>query len=78
MEENQNLINLKYLSQSLIGLSEQALSYRRDVHNKDYLNKVQEDYLMPLEKHQFGNTARGLDKLKVETVMMERGYLRAW
>lgn len=55
LQENQNIINLKTLSQSLVGLSQQALSYRRDVQGKDYLNKFYEDYLMPLEKTQFHN-----------------------
>lgn len=47
--ENQNVINLSSLSQTLIGMSEQALSYRRDVNQKDYLNKFYEEYLMPHE-----------------------------
>ena len=59
LEENQNVINLKSLSQSLVGLSEQALSYRRDIQGRDYLNKFYEDLLMPLEKREFGNEARG-------------------
>ena len=78
LEENQNLINLKTLSESLVGLSEQALSYRRDVLGKDYLNKFYEDYLMPLEKQIHGNKTFATDKLKYESVMMERCYLKAW
>ena len=61
-----------------MGLSEQALSYRRDVNGKDYLNKFYEDYLMPLEKQVHGNRVISLEKLQYETVMMERGYLKAW
>ena len=78
LEENQNIISLKTLSQALVGLSEQALSYRRDVNGKDYLHKFYKDYLMPMEKHISGNEVRDLEKLKYETVMMERGYLKAW
>jgi len=54
------------------------LSYRRDVNGKDYLNKFYEDYLMPLEKQIHGNRVKSLEKLQYETVMMERGYLKAW
>jgi len=59
LEENQNIINLKSLSQSLVGLAEQALSYRRDIQGRDYLNTFYEDLLMPLEKRSFGNDTRG-------------------
>lgn len=78
LEENQNVINLKTLSQALVGLSEQALSYRRDVTGRDYLNKFYEEYLMPMEKQIHGNKTFALEKLKYESVMMERGYLKAW
>ena len=72
------MINLKTLSQTLVGLSEQALSFRRDVQRKDYLNKFYEDLLMPLEKKLYNNSWRSLDKITYETVLMERGYLKAW
>ena len=78
LEENQNLISLKTLSQTLVGLSEQALSFRRDVKRQDYLNKFYEDYLMPLEKKPYNNEIRGVEKIQYESVLMERGYLRAW
>lgn len=78
LEENQNVINLKTLSQTLVGLSEQALSFRRDVVRKDYLNKFYEDYLMPLEKQVHANQFKDFEKIKYENVLMERGYLRAW
>jgi hypothetical protein len=55
LTETQNLLTLKTLSQTLIGLSEQALSFRRDVHRRDYLNKFYEDYLMPLEKKPYNH-----------------------
>lgn len=78
LEENQNVINLKTLSQALVGLSEQALSFRRDIQRRDYLNKFYEDYLMPLENKPHNNEFRGVEKIQYETVLMERGYLRAW
>jgi hypothetical protein len=78
LEENQNMISLRTLSQALIGLSEQALSYRRDVNGKDYLNKFYEEYLMPLEKTIHGNKTFATERIKYESVMMERGYLKAW
>ena len=72
------MINLKTLSQALVGLSEQALSFRRDIQRRDYLNKFYEDYLMPLENKPHNNEFRGVEKIQYETVLMERGYLRAW
>ena len=33
---------------------------------------------MPLEKQIHGNRVKSLEKLQYETVMMERGYLKAW
>ena len=78
LEENQNVINLKTLSQALVGLSEQALSFSRDIQRRDYLNKFYEDYLMPLEHKPHNNEFRGVEKIQYETVLMERGYLRAW
>jgi len=78
LEENQNVISLKTLSQTLIGLSEQALSYRRDVTRTDYLNKFYEQYLMPMEQKVLNHEMRGIHKSKAENVLMERGYLKAW
>lgn len=70
---------MKTLSQSLVGLAEQALSYRRDVQGKDYLNKFYEDYLMPEEKEIFDNGIISFkDRMRTPVVMMERGYLKAW
>jgi len=70
---------LKTLSQTLVGLSEQSLSFRRDVHKRDYLHSFYEDYLLPLEKRIFSNEPRDMDRfVKSEIVMMERAYLRPW
>lgn len=49
MEESHNLIDLSTLSRTLVGLSNQALSFRRDTVRKEYLNKFYEELLMPLE-----------------------------
>jgi hypothetical protein len=73
------VINLSTLSQTLIGLSEQALSYRRDVNRKDYLNKFYEEYLMPHEQKFYNMEPQGVQQhIKYDTVLMERGYLLAW
>ena len=70
---------MKTLSQTLVGLSEQSLSFRRDVHKRDYLHSFYEDYLLPLEKRLFSNEPRDMDRfVKSEIVMMERAYLRPW
>ena len=42
-------ISLGSLSQALIGLSQQALSYRREAHDQDYLHKFYEERFMPFE-----------------------------
>lgn len=80
IEENQNVISLKTLSQSLVGLAEQALSYRRDAVGKDYLNKFYEEYLHPLENSKYETPSQKelVHKFKTDVVMMERGYLKAW
>lgn len=57
------------------GIAKQALSYRRDVVGRDYLNKFYEEYLMPMNTGK-ENTIH--DKLEYDSVMMEREYLRAW
>lgn len=33
---------------------------------------------MPLEKQIHGNKTFSTEKLKYDTIMMERGYLKAW
>jgi hypothetical protein len=47
-------MNLKTLSNVLIGLADQALSFRRDVRDHDYPTKFYEDLLMP-EERRIGN-----------------------
>ncbi len=75
LEENHNLMNLENLSQCLIGLSKQSLSYRRDVLKKDYPNKFYEQYLMPLE---FNDRDAEIKYKEYDHVLMEREYLKAW
>lgn len=43
LDEQHDRISLSSLSQALIGLSQQALSYRREANEKDYLHKYYED-----------------------------------
>lgn len=79
IKENQNVISLSTLSQTLVGVSQQALSFRRDVQYKDYLNKFYEEYLMPNEQKLYNHEPHGENKhIQTDTVMMERGYLLAW
>ena len=54
----------------MIGLSQQALSYRREAQDNDYLHKHYADRAYPEED---------LDGVPDSTcVKMERDYLRAW
>lgn len=81
--ENHNAMSLGHLSDILVGLAEQSLSFRRDAKDKDYPNKHYEELLMPEERRQ-ENKGTGfveqniLQKYKTETVLMERSYLNAW
>jgi len=76
-------MSLGNLSDILVGLAEQSLSFRRDAKDKDYPNKFYEDLLMP-EERRAENPGAGqveqhlLNKYKAETVLMERSYLNAW
>jgi hypothetical protein len=45
LEEDHDKISVSSLSNSIIGLSQQALSFRRDATGKDYLHKFYEDHL---------------------------------
>jgi|DEB0MinimDraft_12_1074336.scaffolds.fasta_scaffold09839_4 hypothetical protein len=45
-------ISLSSLSKSLIGLSKQALSFRKEVQGKDYLHKFYEDHATQTEVDQ--------------------------
>lgn len=43
-------MDLSSLSGTLVGLSQQCLSFRRDARDRDYPNKFYEDFLMPEER----------------------------
>ena len=78
-KENFNNLTIGTMSQTLIGLHNQVLSFRRDSEDKDYLNKFYEQYLMPLENMPNNQEVpRGMEKFRSEYVEMERTYLRAW
>ena len=76
-------MSLGHLSDILVGLGEQSLSFRRDSKDKDYPNKYYENLLMP-EERRMENPGADLveqnimQKYKAETVLMERSYLNAW
>lgn len=74
--EIHDAMNIGTLSQALVGLEKLALSYRRDVHREDYLNKFYEDILMPEDKE--GKNLPYQKFWKEQYVLMERSYLRAW
>ena len=79
INDQQDVISLESLSQILIGLSDQALSYRREANDNDYLNKFYEDHATQdqikdrdHELYKFSHLWEG------ETVKMARDYLQAW
>ena len=79
LDEMHDKISLGSLSQSLIGLSQQALSYRKEANGHDYLH----DYY---EKHATYGDITDPDHPMFEvshhfesnSVKMERDYLKAW
>jgi len=84
------VLSMSNLASTLIGLNEQALSFRRDVHDKDYPNEFYESYCMPEERNipgqhnpdspiseAFQGTHLASDVRK-EHVLMERSYLKGW
>ena len=84
LKETHNDFKLSSLSNVLVGLSEQALSQRRDVSDRDYPNKFYEQLLMPDERYyevdnmskHMGPIARA--KAKTQYILMEPSYLKAW
>ena len=68
-------MDLGTLSRTLVGLSNQALSYSRDVVKNDYLHKFYEESLMPEERY---NAVKEFQDYKAQVVFMERSYLKAW
>jgi len=61
------------LSSTLVGLSQQALSHRRDAVDNDYPNKFYERYLLN-DEHK---GCKHLQK-REQYVLMERSYLNGW
>jgi hypothetical protein len=78
LKEDQTIISLSTLSKTLVGLSEQALSFRRDTNKKDYLHKFYEQYLMPWENAPYDVKPSGYEKAKSDHVLMDRSYLKSW
>lgn len=83
IKEHQNYMNACSYSSIIIGVAEQAQSFRRDVHGYDYPNKFYENLLMPPEyltksdkihKH----VREAVEKTTPTNVLMERSFLKAW
>ncbi len=66
MDLSNEQISLESLSKALVGLSEQSMSYRREAHDRDYLQAFYEEH------------AREGRPSDANTVRMEREYLRAY
>lgn len=79
LEELHDKISLGSLSQSLIGLSQQALSYRKEANGHDYLHNYYEKHATTYEmtdpKHPDYDV---MHHFEPNTVRMERDYLKAW
>mgnify|MGYP000930017135 CR=1 FL=1 len=78
-------MNLHTLSSTLIGLEEQAMSYRRDIEDRDYPTDFYEKLVNPeeawLDRHQHAlerPELRAAQKQLSTHVKMERTYLNAW
>ena len=74
LNEPHDKISLASLSQSLIGLSHQALSFRKEVHGQDFLHDFYQEHLK-LDIAAPDNIAHMFQNPLVE---MERSYLRSW
>jgi hypothetical protein len=55
-------MSLGNVSDILVGLAEQSLSFRRDAKDKDYPNKQYEDLLMPEERRQDNKTTSFIEQ----------------
>lgn len=79
LNEKHDLISVGSLSQSLIGLSQQALSFRKDAQDKDFLHKFYEDHVtrdnIKDEDHELYNQAPNFESYNVK---MKQEYLRGF
>ena len=63
----------------MIGLSHQALSYRRESNERDYLHQYYKDRAAEKEIKDPENELHAISHLwESQTVQMERDYLKAW
>lgn len=80
LDEAHNKISLSSLSQALVGLASQALSFRREPNGKDYLHEYYEQLALEGEKR-IGRLEELKDVshlLELEHVQMAREYLKAY
>jgi len=79
LDEMHDKISLGSLSQALIGLSKQALSFRKEAHGIDYLHKFYEKQCHRGEITEIDDPDYDKPNLHEPTnVGMERDYLKAW
>lgn len=79
LNEDHDKISLSSLSQSLIGLSNQALSYRKEAGGDDYLHKFYENHLTQTEiKNPEHPDFEHAHLNEPATVRMARDYVKAW
>ena len=81
--ESNHDLTLGSLSDILVGLSQQALSFRRDACDRDYPHEFYEKLLMPEEQrptasHNMPQSERHQSQEKQNIVLMERSYLNPW
>lgn len=78
LEESHDRISLSSLSKTLTGLSQQALSYRREANDKDYLHKFYEENATAADIRDGDEGAEYGHMLEATTVKMGREYLKAY
>lgn len=79
INDTQDFISLESMSEVLIGLSDQALSFRREANDKDYMHKFYEDLALKGEIRDKDHEAFKYSHLwESTTVRMARDYLKAW
>lgn len=84
LDEAHDKISLSSLSQSLIGLSSQALSFRRESNDRDYLHKFYEQLTLEKEhaiaesQKEGPASADASQHFESTNVSMAREYLKAF